>query len=242
VAYGSDLAWVHHHHFGDLARNAGPAVLRALGHAGLDRGVVVDLGCGSGILARIVTEAGYDVVGVDLSEDMLRLAAVHAPGATLVQGRVIDFDVPACVAVAAVGECLNYAFDERTCLAEVAGLFARVHEALEPGGVLLFDVAGPGRLGALKEVQTVYDGGNWTLLMRAVEDDAGNTLERDITVFRRVGRLYRRSDEHHLLRLYRRHEIAEQLARTGFEVRRVPGYNDFRFPPGLAGFVATKAT
>jgi SAM-dependent methyltransferase len=240
VAYGSDLAWVHHHYFGDLARNAGPAVLRALGHAGLDGGLVVDLGCGSGIVARAVTEAGYEVVGVDLSEDMLRLAAVHAPAASFVQGPVIDFDVPACVAVTAVGECLNYAFDERTSLAEVAGLFERVHEALEPGGVLLFDAAGPGRLGPLKEMQAIYDGGSWTLLMRASEDDAATTLQRDITVFRRVGKLYRRSDECHVLRLYRRQEITEELARTGFEVRRIPGYNDFRLPPGLAGFVATK--
>jgi SAM-dependent methyltransferase len=144
------------------------------------------------------------------------------------------------LAVTAVGECLNYAFDERNSLAEVSRLFRRVHQALQPGGVLLFDVAGPGRLGPGRENQAMHDGGSWALLLRATEDEVGTTLTRDITVFRRVGKLYRRSDERHVLRLYRREEIAEELTRTGFEVRRIPGYNDFRFPPGLAGFVATK--
>jgi SAM-dependent methyltransferase len=241
VAYGSDLAWVHHHHFGDLARNAGPAVVRALEKAGLDRGLVVDLGCGSGILARALTGAGYDVVGVDLSEDMLRLAAAHAPDATLVRSSVLDYELPACVAVTAVGECLNYAFDERIALAELSRLFAGIHRALEPGGVLVFDVAGPGRLGPGQDRQTVYDGGSWTLFLRAVEDVGGTTLQRDITVFRRVGRLYRRADERHVLRLYRREEVAGELIKAGFEVRRIPGYNDFRFPVGLAGFIATKS-
>jgi hypothetical protein len=76
--------------------------------------------------------------------------------------------------------------------------------------------------------------------LRVAEDGGGTTLRRDITVFRRVGKLYRRSDEHHLLGLYRPEEIAEELTRAGFRVRRIPGYSDFRFPPGLAGFVATK--
>ena len=240
MVYGSDLAWVHHHHFGDLARNAGPAALRALRRARLAGGLVIDLGCGSGILARTLTEAGYDVLGVDLSEDMLRLAAAHAPAARFVHGSVLDFDVLPCMAVTAVGECLNYAFDERTSLDEVARLFRRVHQVLQPGGVLLFDVAGPGRLGPGRTHQAIHDGGSWTLHLQAAEDEAGTTLTRDITVFRRVGKLYRRSDERHVLRLYPRDEVAEELTRTGFEVRRVPGYTDFRFPPGLAGFVATK--
>ncbi len=69
---GADLAEVHHRDFGFLARHAAPVPVEALQAAGLSRGLVVDLGCGSGILAHHLTDAGYDVLGVDISAEMVR--------------------------------------------------------------------------------------------------------------------------------------------------------------------------
>jgi predicted RNA methylase len=101
--YGEDLAHVHHEAFGDLARRAAEVLLVELAHRRHRQGTVVDLGCGTGILAGVVSQAGYDVLGVDPSEDMLRLAAREAPGATLVQASVVDVELPRdCLAVTAV--------------------------------------------------------------------------------------------------------------------------------------------
>jgi SAM-dependent methyltransferase len=231
TAYAQDLAQVHHEHFGMLARDAAPLVLKELRRAGVRKGLVVDLGCGSGILARALTEAGYDVLGVDLSPAMLRLAARNAPRATFTRGSLLDMDFPPCVAVTAIGEPFNYVFDPRSTPGALARLFRRIHGALQPGGFLLCDVAGPGRLGQGQVRQTLFERPDWVLYVRAEENRAGTRLTRDMVLFRRVGSRYRRSDEHHVQRLYPPDTVTAWLTRAGFRVQRLRGY----VPPRLRG-------
>ena len=57
--------------FGLYAQEAAPGVLGILREAGVDEGTVVDLGCGSGILLRALSDAGYTTVGIDPSPAML---------------------------------------------------------------------------------------------------------------------------------------------------------------------------
>jgi SAM-dependent methyltransferase len=77
--YAPDLAAIHDAGFGGFARDAAPGLLRRLRRAGIRDGLVVDIGCGSGIWARALTDAGYDVLGVDVSEAMLQIARRRAP-------------------------------------------------------------------------------------------------------------------------------------------------------------------
>jgi len=79
--YGRDVAHVHDTGHGDDARDAAPDLLRRLHDAGLDGGLVVDLGCGSGIWGRALLDAGFEVLGVDLSADLLAIARERAPEA-----------------------------------------------------------------------------------------------------------------------------------------------------------------
>ena len=72
--YRNDLAYIHDAGFGQIARAAAPVLLDALRRQGTVRGLVVDLGCGSGILARDVVDAGYEVLGIDISQAMIALA------------------------------------------------------------------------------------------------------------------------------------------------------------------------
>src|SRR5205085_1935385 len=160
----------HHEGFGDLARHAAAALLDALGDAGQTGGLVVDLGSGSGILARLVTDVGFDVLGIDISADMVRLASAHAPGARFLHGPLLDADIPPCLAVTAVGEVLNYAFDVRTDLNQMTSLLRRIQVSLRPGGVLLFDVAGPGRAGPTRRRESSSATDNWTIRALAEED------------------------------------------------------------------------
>src|SRR4249920_1412740 len=105
--YGAEQAGIHHREFGRLAGRAADLLTRELVAAGLASGTVVDLGCGSGILARRMTDAGYDVLGVDVSAAMLDLARQEAPRARFVQGSLLDAELPAsAVAVTATGEAL----------------------------------------------------------------------------------------------------------------------------------------
>lgn len=219
--YGADQAAIHDTEFGDLARRAAAYLRSLLDEAGLRQGTVVDLGCGSGILANALTGAGYDVLGVDISQDMLDLASANAPKASFRRGSLLDVELPSAVAVTAIGEALNYATDPRAGLAELERLTVRVREALAPGGVFLFDVAAPGRHGPDRVAHRCHDHDDWTLNMQAEESVDHTTLDRRITIFRKTdepgtGR-YRRSDEHHVLRLYEPGAVLDTLARAGFE-------------------------
>ena len=51
-----------------------------------EKGKVLDLGCGTGLpYARSLVEKGFDIVGVDLSEDMVKVASKNVPEASFVQ-------------------------------------------------------------------------------------------------------------------------------------------------------------
>src|SRR6202035_3058280 len=127
--------------FGDLAEQAATRLLAELRDAGHCTGRVVDLGCGSGILARAVSDAGYEVEGIDLAPAMLDLARRNAPRATFRPGSLLDTELPPTVGVTAIGEALNYATDERAGTQALGDVFRRVRASLAPGGLLLFDVA-----------------------------------------------------------------------------------------------------
>lgn len=62
--YGRDLTYIHHVGFGDFSRGVSGILSTLLEEAGHSSGVVVDLGCGTGILAREVAAAGFEVIGV----------------------------------------------------------------------------------------------------------------------------------------------------------------------------------
>src|SRR5262249_52431688 len=149
-------------------------------------------------------------------------------------------ELPPCVAVAAVGEALNYLFDAGNSRRAVARLFRRAHAALAPGGLFVRDAAGPGRAGGRGPVQRHAPGGAWAVRVRVEEARRRRLLTRDITNFRRVGALYRRAHEVHRQRLLPPAELAADLRAAGFRVRLLRGYGQQRFPPGLIGFLARK--
>jgi len=238
--YQDDLAYIHDVGFGHWATNAAPVILTALRERGLNQGLVLDLGCGSGILAAALSAAAYDVLGIDLSASLLDLARQRAPTAQFRLGSLWTADISPCIAVTAIGECFNYLFDRDGKPDAIEGVFCRIHAALGPGGFFIFDVAEPGRVPSPGVLRNHTEGPDWAVLMTAEEDAQQGLLTRQITTFRRVGDLYRRGYEIHRLRLLPRSEIAEHLRNTGFEIHTLAGYGDLRFPAGHVGFMATK--
>lgn len=237
--YAEDLAYIHDTAFRFFAERAAPGLLELLRARGIDGGLVVDLGCGSGIWARELLAAGYNVLGIDSSSAMIRLARKKAPGAGFRVASLWKAKLPACDSVTAISEVLNYRFDHKEP-ATLAALFRRIYEALRPGGVLIFDAAEPGRIpgGARSEY---WQGDDWAVLLDACEDRRRRTAMRELTVFRRVGGRYRRSREVHKLKLYDPEALAALLRRTGFKVRLLRGYGACRLPQGHFAVVAWKA-
>lgn len=238
--YGPELARIHHEHFGMVARAAARELLDRLSSAGASSGTVVDLAAGSGILSRAALDAGFDVWGVDISEDMIRLARREASAARFVVGSLWSADLPACVAVTAVGEAFSYATDAVAGLSALEARLSAIHHALVPGGLLLFDVAGPGRSGPSASRRSFWSGGGAYLGLEEQEDRPGRCLQRTISVFVPEGELYRRIEERHLLRTYAPEDIEALLTRTGFTWQRLNRYADFELMPGWHAYAATK--
>lgn len=79
--YRADLALVHHLGFGFHADDCAPGVLELLAPVRERDGLVVELGCGSGLLTRYLVDAGHRVIATDASPAMLDLARAYATGA-----------------------------------------------------------------------------------------------------------------------------------------------------------------
>ncbi|HET6980541.1 MAG TPA: class I SAM-dependent methyltransferase [Myxococcaceae bacterium] len=199
--YRPDLAWVHHVGHGQYAEHAAAGLLALLHAARLPPGArVLDVGCGSGLLARRLVEAGFDVVGVDASPAMIELARTEAPGArlevlALPTGRAPDVPggLPSADAVVSTGHVLNYLDGPESIFAALGELAV----ALRPGGLLALDLM-------TEKFARRHDGcgahvrieDDWVVVTRDSRP-APRVLARDITVFRRDGNAWRRSDEHH---------------------------------------------
>jgi SAM-dependent methyltransferase len=239
-AYGEDLAHIHDAGFSDLAATAAKRVVELLADSGIASGLVVDLGCGSGVTARRLTASGYDVLGIDSSEAMIELARLNAPAARFRVGSIVTEPLPDCRAVTAIGEVLNYLPETVDRAHGVPGLLGRIHRALRPGGLLVLDVAGPGRVPGGGPVRVWTASADWAVLVETREDDAPRVLSRHITTFRRSGTLYRRGEEQHRQRLYRSSEVLGLLRAEGFRARALRGYGRTPFAPGHSVFVARK--
>jgi SAM-dependent methyltransferase len=229
--YGEDLANVHAGNFEALAGAAAATLLAVLPTAPAGR--VLDLGCGAGPLSQRLNENGVSTWGLDLSPALVQLARQRLPEAEFQCGSILDANLPTAAAAAAIGEVLNYATAE-----DADGLtrvLRRIFDALDRGGVFLFDMAAPGRAGAGRGFS---EGANWAVGMIATEHEG--QLVRRISTFRQIGTSWSRSYEEHRLRLWSAEDVVERLACCGFGVEQLEAYAGMIMPPSLNVFLARK--
>jgi SAM-dependent methyltransferase len=239
MLYGSDLAYIHHVGYGGFATAVAPAVGQLLAAAGIGDGLVVDLGCGSGILARELTALGYRVLGVDVSAHMVDRARRVAPRARFVQGSLRRVALPSCRAVVAIGESISYAGSSERQAPALGHLFTRVARALEPGGLFLFDVIGAG--GAPMVYRTWQSGSGWAVLVDVKERPEARVVTRRITTFRARGATYRRTDECHRVGVYDRADVVRRLRAAGLSASVRRHYGRAAVPPRRLVFVARRS-
>src|ERR1700736_5433386 len=107
--YRDDLALVHHRGFGFHAEACAPGILAFLEPVRKRGGLVLEIGCGSGLLTERLIAAGHRVVATDASPAMLRLARGVTSGAEDILTLTLPDDaVPEADAIVGVGHALNY--------------------------------------------------------------------------------------------------------------------------------------
>ncbi|HEV3485393.1 MAG TPA: hypothetical protein VG106_08300, partial [Vicinamibacterales bacterium] len=143
-------------------------------------------------------------------------------------GTFADAAIPPCNAVTAIGEVLNYGTRE-----QLAPFFRRAAEALQPNGILIFDVAERGSYPEHDERR--IGGDDWSVI--AIKDSDGERLTRRVLTFRQIDGETRRSEEVHRLELYERGDVLRMLREAGFATRVRRSYGTRRLPKGHAVFV-----
>ncbi|MFC6259666.1 class I SAM-dependent DNA methyltransferase [Levilactobacillus fujinensis] len=190
-------------------------------------GSLLDLACGSGRLGVLLAKAGYDVSGLDLSEDMLALAAKHAEEdhviMPLIAGNMLDLS--GLESTFQTVTCFADSFCYLTDLDEVTQAFTQVRDHLNVGGKFLFDVITP------HQTDDVYPGYMYNYVddTRAfvwtsygIEDEE-HAAEHDLAFFtlnKETGE-YRKVTELHHERTYPLVDYQAALKEAGLTVNRV---------------------
>ncbi|MCB0688328.1 MAG: class I SAM-dependent methyltransferase [Saprospiraceae bacterium] len=233
--YNTDLALVHDWDFSHIARDAANYLItNAPGKK------IVDLGCGSGTLAGILSNNGFDVIGVDYSTDMIRLAEVNVPQAAFIESSIFDFTIPSTDIVSLIGEVVCYLFDHKSDYGHLAELFTRIYKHLRTPGMLIFDFLTPAVVTDGHLAKRIIERENWSMFVSLDKDAANEILTRDITLFFKTGKFYRRSQEIHRQRLYDPERLKQILQELGFVVDFVQSYGDDPFRTGHLGIIARK--
>lgn len=236
--YQTDLAWVHHAGYSHHVERVGAGIAQLLHDGGLSAGArVLDVGCGSGLLARKLLDAGFTVHGVDASPAMIELAREYAPDATFDVLRLpagsaagIQGALPEADAVVSSGHVLNY-LNTRADVAQALGELAC---AVRPGGVIAIDLMTE-RFSQVRAGDAVHAKveDDWVIITRFSKPEACR-FDRMITVFRRVGRGWRRSDEYHRNLTFEIDDALTILRGNGIDAQCRDAFGGEKLPEGLA--------
>ena len=195
---------------------------------GLASGMVLDLACGTGTLTLALSDLGYEMLGADLSEDMLSVARQKegAEKILFLNQPMDDFELYGTVdAIVCVLDSINY-LTEPEALYKTFRLCANY---LNPGGILIFDVNSEYKFRSVlgKETYT-YETDDIFYCWENDYDEEERLCDLYLTFFcREEDGLYRRVDEVHTQRAYSDAEIREALAGAGLTLlARYDNYNE----------------
>ena len=194
-----------------------------LRQAGIGDGLVCELGCGTGSMTTRLAQAGYDMIGIDASADMLAEAQEkelgrrqeNPAGTDILYLRqdMREFELYGTVrAVVSVCDSLNYITEE----ADLLQVFRLVNNYLDPGGVFLFDMNTQARYEEIGSAVIAENRPEGSFIWEN-EYDPGRKLNRyDLTLFLlEDGGLYRKREETHFERAYSEETIRDLLSEAG---------------------------
>jgi len=216
-----------------------PGILRLLEPVLERRGVVLELGCGSGLLTKYLIDAGHRVIATDASPAMLELAGQTSPGAEDIRVLVMPDDpMPACDAVVSIGHPVSYLGDEPAVLRALTN----AADALNPGGVYAIDIEDL-RWGEVRGNAPASGrvGDDWAIVLE-YEHPAPDRFARKMACFvRNDDGTWRRDDETHWNTLIDTSQVPALLADHGVDAECRPAFGTEQFPDGLVALVGQKA-
>ena len=202
--------------------------MEILTREGLRPRTAADLACGTGSVALILAEMGLRVTAVDMSEEMLTVAAQKAQGLdhppTFVCQPLQELRLPRAVDLAVCAlDSLDYITDPEDCRRAIH----RIYKALNPGGCFIFDVNTPEKLRAMDGQIFLDEEDDVYCVWRGEFDENTNICSYGMDLFQRQADVWLRSFEEHREYAYTEAQLAGYLKEAGFTSIAV--YADRRF-------------
>ena len=201
---------------------------------GLSPRTAVDLACGTGSVAVLLSRRGLQVTAVDMSEDMLTVAYEKSmdfpnPPRYICQ-RLEQLHLPRGVDLAVCAlDSMDYITDPEACRQAIA----RVYKALNPGGCFIFDVNTPEKLRAMDGQVFLDEDDDVYCVWRGEFDEETNICSYGMDLFSRRGKVWERSFEEHREYAYSADQLVSYLKEAGFTHIAVYGDRKLNAPePG----------
>ena len=188
-----------------------------LDREGLKPRTAVDLACGTGSVTAILARKGLEVLGVDLSEEMLTQAVQkvqdmeHPPRFICQPLQELQLARGVDLAVCAL-DSLDYILNPTDC----AQAIRRAYKALNPGGIFIFDVNTPEKLRAMDGQVFLDEDEDVYCVWRGEFDEKTNICSYGMDLFQRQGRVWQRSFEEHQEYAYSQQQLTGYLKEAGF--------------------------
>jgi ubiquinone/menaquinone biosynthesis C-methylase UbiE len=198
-------------------------------------GIIVDMGCGTGSVTRRLSDAGYDMIGIDNSMEMISIA-MEKDSEKCMDGQILyllqdmrEMELYGTVkAAVSICDSMNYITDEEDMLE----VFKLVNNYLDKDGVFIFDLNTVYKYKNILADNTIAENrDNESFIWENFFYDDEMINEYDLSIFIRMDEedVYRKYQETHYQRAYYLDEIKELIKEAGMEF--VAAYDAFTKEP-----------
>ena len=187
---------------------------------GVKDGLVLELGCGTGSMTELLAEKGYDMIGVDNSEDMLEIAMEKriesGHDILYLLQNMQEFELYGTVkAVVSVCDSVNYITEK----AELEEVFRLVNNYLDPQGIFIFDFNTEYKYREILGNQVIAeDREECSFIWENYYDHTSMINEYELTLFvQEEDDLYRKYQESHFQKAYTLRDIRSMIEASGLK-------------------------
>lgn len=191
---------------------------------GVKDGILLDLGCGTGSVTELLAESGFDMIGIDNSEEMLEIAMEKRAESGLdilyLLQDMREFELYGTVkGVVSICDSMNYILDDEDLL----DVFKLVHNYLDNEGIFIFDMNTMYKYEQILADNTfAEDREESSFIWENYYDEEEEINQYDLSLFvqEEDGR-YRKYEETHLQRAYEQQCVEELIKESGLELLHV---------------------
>lgn len=203
---------------------------RLLKGYGITDGLILELGCGTGSMTRRLAEKGYDMIGVDISEEMLGVAMEKQEDRRILYllQDMREFELYGTVrAVVSICDSINYILEYE----DLVRVFSLVNNYLDPGGIFIFDLNTCYKYEQVLGNQVIAENREeGSFIWENYYDEESRLNQYELTLFiKEADGRYCKYEESHYQRAFAPETVKQALAEAGLTFLAV--YNAFTKAP-----------